>query len=151
MLLKSIGICVLGVTLIGSASNADAVPCAVIGDSIAVGIAAQLPACRRNAKIGIPSTAVVSRVDKSAAVTVVSAGSNDPLNPKLTENLKRIRNRAKRVVWVLPVNPKARAAVKAVAAAYGDPTVSFAPAGDHVHPQSYAALANAVSSAAALR
>ena len=148
MLLRAIGICVLGFFSTLSASAANAVPsCAIVGDSIALGISMQIPACRHNAKVGIASDAVIARVDASVEVTVVSAGSNDPSNPRLRDNLKRIRKRAKRVIWVLPVNAKARAAVTAVAAAHGDPVVSFAPAGDHVHPQSYAALARTVSAA----
>jgi hypothetical protein len=124
---------------------ADAAPsCAVVGDSIAVGAGHFMRACKVNAKIGISSSAVIPRVDPSAAINVVSAGSNDPANPNLRANLERIRSRAKRVIWILPINARARAAVETVAAAHGDPVVSFAPAGDHVHPRSEATLARSI-------
>jgi uncharacterized protein with von Willebrand factor type A (vWA) domain len=119
--------------------------CAVVGDSIAVGAGQYMRACRVNAKIGISSGAVIDRVDPSADVNVVSAGSNDPDNPKLRANLERIRSRTKRAIWILPIETRARAAVQAVAAAHGDPVVSFAPAGDHVHPRSEVALARSIA------
>jgi hypothetical protein len=125
---------------------ADASPsCAIVGDSIAVGAGRYMRPCRVNAKIGISSSAVIARVDPSAAVNVVSAGSNDPANPGLRANLERIRSRAKRVIWILPIDARARAAVETVAAAHGDPVVSFAPSGDRVHPRSEASLARSIA------
>jgi hypothetical protein len=121
--------------------------CAVVGDSIAVGAGQYIAACRVNAKIGISSRAVIDRVDPSADVNVVSAGSNDPDNPHLRGNLERIRSRAKRTIWILPIETRARAAVQAVAAEHGDPVVSFAPASDHVHPRSEVALARSIAAA----
>jgi hypothetical protein len=121
--------------------------CAIVGDSIALGIGAELPACRHNAEIGIPSDAVIARVDRAAEINIVSAGSNDPLNPMLHDNLERIRDRARRVIWILPIHVRARAAVAAVAAVHGDRVIAFAPRDDQVHPLSYAALAQAVSAA----
>jgi hypothetical protein len=116
-------------------------------DSIAVGAGQYIAACRVNAKIGISSRAVIDRVDPSADVNVVSAGSNDPDNPHLRGNLERIRSRARRTIWILPIETRARAAVQAVAAEHGDPVVSFAPASDHVHPRSEVALARSIAAA----
>ena len=118
--------------------------CAVVGDSIAVGAAHYMRTCKVNAKIGISSKAVIARVNPSAAVNVVSAGSNDPDSPSLRANLERIRARARRVIWILPINARARAAVQTVAAEHGDRVVAFAPAGDSVHPRSEAALARSI-------
>jgi hypothetical protein len=118
--------------------------CSVVGDSIAVGAAQFLQACKVDAKNGISSAAVVARVDQTADVNVISAGSNDPENPNLRANLNRIRSRAKDAIWILPIDARARAAVVEVAAAHGDPIVSFAPAGDHVHPRSEVALARSI-------
>jgi len=101
--------------------------------------------CKVNAKIGISSSAVIGRVDPSADVNIVSAGSNDPANPNLRANLERIRSRASRVIWILPIETRARAEVQAVATAHGDPVVSFAPAGDHVHPRSEIGLARSIA------
>jgi hypothetical protein len=127
-------------------SSAPAKPsCAVVGDSIAAGAGQYMRTCKVNAKIGISSSAVIGRVDPSADVNIVSAGSNDPANPNLRANLERIRSRASRVIWILPIETRARAEVQAVATAHGDPVVSFAPAGDHVHPRSEIGLARSIA------
>lgn len=128
----------------GTPSQARGISCAIVGDSIAVGAGQYLRACKLNAKKGIPSGAVIDRVDPSADVNVVSAGSNDPDNPALRENLERIRQRANRAIWILPVVPRAREIVREVAARHGDAVVSFAPSGDQVHPKSDNALARAI-------
>jgi hypothetical protein len=128
------------------ASLAPARPsCAVVGDSIAVGAGQYMRTCKVNAKIGISSSAVIGRVDPLADVNIVSAGSNDPANPDLRANLERIRSRARRVIWILPIETRARAEVQAVATAHGDPVVSFAPTGDHVHPRSEIGLARSIA------
>jgi hypothetical protein len=119
--------------------------CAVVGDSIAVGAGQYLRTCRVNAKGGIPSSAVADRVDSSADVNVVSAGSNDPANPNLRAILERIRSRAHRVIWILPIDDRARTEVQAVATAHGDPVISFSPASDHVHPRSEVNLARSIA------
>src|SRR5262245_14541179 len=94
--------------------------CALIGDSIAIEAGQYLLTCKLNAKIGIPSSAIIARVDAAAEINVVSAGSNDPDAPDLRMNLERIRARAKRVVWILPAITSARNAVRAVAIYHGD-------------------------------
>jgi len=132
--------------LLWFATAASAKPsCAIVGDSIAVGAGKYMRACRVNAKVGIPSNAVTSRVDSSVDVNIVSAGSNDPANPNLRANLESIRSRAHRVIWILPIDSRARAKVQAVATTHGDPVVSFAPAGDHVHPRSDVDLARSIA------
>ncbi len=125
------------------------VSCAIVGDSIAVVAGKHLRSCKMNAKIGISSGAVIARVDPSAEINVVSAGSNDPDNPALRENLERIRERAHRAIWILPAVLNAREIVRAVAARHGDPIVSFTPSRDQVHPQSENALARAIDAAIA--
>jgi hypothetical protein len=125
------------------------VSCAIVGDSIAVGAGKHLRSCKLNAKIGIPSQAIIARIDPSADINVISAGSNDPDNPALRENLERIRERANRAIWILPAVPNARETVRKVAARHGDPVVSFAPSRDRVHPQSEDALARDIDAAIA--
>ena len=118
--------------------------CAIVGDSIAVGTATAgglsarwRPPCIMDAKVGIPSVQVIGRVH-DASLLVVSAGSNDPDNPKLADNLEAIRAKATgKVLWILPVNYRARIIVEAVAASHGDMVVAFTPGRDHVHPLSY--------------
>ena len=119
--------------------------CLIAGDSIALDIAHYAPQCAADAKIGIGSAAIVARVHP-APLVVISAGSNDPDNPRLVRNLTEIRVRAgfSRVVWVTPVNAAAAAAVAAVARRAGDRTVAFAPGRDQVHPQCPRCLAAAI-------
>jgi len=51
------------------ATTAKAKPtCAIVGDSIAAGAGKYVSGCRVNAKIGIPSGAVIPRVDPSAEI-----------------------------------------------------------------------------------
>jgi hypothetical protein len=137
--------CLLLVVLVGArAADNTQSSCAVVGDSIALGAGKFLQACKIDAKNGISSAAVVARVDRTSDVNVISAGSNDPENPNLRANLDRIRSRARDVIWILPIDNRARSVVQEVAAAHGDPVVSFAPAGDRVHPRSEMALARSI-------
>jgi hypothetical protein len=119
--------------------------CYIVGDSIALGTATAegLPAkykpdCEVDAKIGIPSSAIIERAH-DAQLVVISAGSNDPTNPELVKNLEAIRVVAtQNVLWIIPaVSPVAAAAVKKVAADHGDDTIAFTPGPDHTHPHTY--------------
>jgi hypothetical protein len=118
--------------------------CSIIGDSIAVSLSVLMPECTSNARIGIGSQAVTWRVQPAGTV-IVSAGSNDPFNKHLRENLEAIRGLAilvgaKKIIWVKPAN-EAAATVMAVAVTHDDPMVTFAPGRDGVHPASDTDLA----------
>jgi hypothetical protein len=116
--------------------------CAVVGDSIAFGVGRIMRECLIDAKSGIPSANIIARV-RPAGVLFVSAGSNDPSNPQLENNLKAIRAKASAaVVWIQPMASSAAAAVKQIAAAHNDTVVQFEPSADGVHPKSYGELAN---------
>lgn len=119
--------------------------CIAIGDSIAVGVG-QAAHCSINAKVGASSSYIADHVVSSSRdVAVISAGSNDPSNPKLRTNLDKIRSKitAKRVVWILPYDRKAAAVVKAVAVQHGDGYVDLSgfKTRDGVHPSSYRSVA----------
>lgn len=120
--------------------------CLIAGDSIAAGI--HYPSCTVNAKIGIPSAAIVSRVS-DADLVVISAGSNDPDNPHLIANLRAMRAKIKhgRALWIVPMHPKAAAAVRLVANESSDGMVTFAPARDGVHPHTYGGILRAINGA----
>lgn len=119
------------------------IDCAIVGDSIAIGVAPYLPECEVHAKIGVPSLTIVGYV-RDAAVVVISAGSNDPTNPKLYMHLRAIRAKITgRVIWILPQHPRAASMVRQ-AARPGDGIVTFRPAGDRVHPRSNTALARSI-------
>lgn len=119
--------------------------CVAVGDSIAVGVG-QAAHCMINAKVGASSSYIASHTYSSdKRVAVISAGSNDPDNPKLMNNLHAIRAKitARRVVWILPYNRKAAEVVKAVAVQHGDAYIDLSgfKTRDRVHPSSYSAVA----------
>lgn len=121
------------------------IDCIAIGDSIAVGIG-QAAHCTINAKVGASSSYIAGHVISSnKKVAVISAGSNDPNNPRLRTNLDRIRSKvaAKRIIWILPYDRKAAAAVKAVAVQHGDGYIDLSAfkTRDGVHPSSYSSVA----------
>jgi len=120
--------------------------CAVIGDSIALGLSSQMPQCAHNAKKGIPSADIIRRVPEGLVQTLlISAGTNDADNPRLGDNLRAIRRRAGGgVIWIAPVDARARGAVETVAKLHGDRVVGFTPAYDNAHPRSYAELARTI-------
>lgn len=125
--------------------------CAIIGDSIAIGLALVMQAhghfCDVAAQVGVSSKTVIEEVH-DADVVVVSAGSNDPRNPKLFDNLVTIRSKIHgSVIWIQPVNKRAADAVWKVADQYGDSLLAFPPGKDNVHPKSYEDLAELVEGA----
>jgi len=108
--------------------------CLIVGDSIALGLAVRIDECPHVAVNGVPSATVLGYVGP-AAVLVVSAGSNDPLNPGLEGNLWDIRTKASgKVIWILPMHAAAAEAVQRIAYAFGDKVVGFAAGTDNVHP-----------------
>lgn len=119
-------------------------PCLLVGDSIAVGVAQQRPECAVMAKVGISTKAWNRRylsVLPTAQTTVISLGVNDAPNAPTAWELRELRMRiVGRVVWILPSQakqPAARWAALWYARWYGD-TVLELPAGrvapDGVHP-----------------
>jgi len=122
--------------------------CVAIGDSIAVGTGPQL-SCEMRAVGGYTSSRIIPLAGgKFHAYCIVSAGSNDPTSPKLTDNLMSIRNQSscKVYVWIEPANAAAAKVVKDVARQFGDKTVTFTPGQDGVHPASYKAVAGSILS-----
>jgi len=135
---------IAGALWLAAPAPAAAGNCLIAGDSIAVGLGQVMRECATDARIGISSAAVIARIGP-AGVLIVSAGSNDPHNPRLIANLKVIRAKAGgRVIWIAPVDRIAAAAVRAVAGIHGDAVIGFAPAADHVHPRGYGDMARQV-------
>lgn len=114
-----------------------------MGDSIAKGVAEQMPECIANARVGIGSYEILRRtVRYPGAVVVISAGSNDPANPALPFNLEELRagTMGSHFVWIAPRHPTAEAAVVRVAGRHGDQVIRLrflAVKHDGVHPLSY--------------
>lgn len=120
--------------------------CLILGDSIAVGIAQHTP-CVVMAQVGRTSSAqanmIVRRV--SARHAIISLGSNDPFDPDLLRNLRRVRAGvdARFVTWIIPYHSHAGGAVRRVADAYGDGMVELRAfkTNDGVHPSNYRGVA----------
>lgn len=119
--------------------------CVALGDSIAVGIS-QSSSCRRMAVVGYPSQKIlVMSRNVNADTVIISAGSNDPTNPSLRNNLYNIRKnvKAKKVVWVAPYDQTASSVVREVANYFNDRVVYLTEykTNDKVHPRNYSLLA----------
>jgi len=122
--------------------------CVALGDSIAVGIS-QVSSCRKNAIVGVSSGKIATMSHNvSSDIVVISAGSNDPMNASLRDNLLKIRNnvKAKKIVWIAPYNARASSVVRDIARLYGDGIVQLSSFStkDGLHPSNYRDLAREV-------
>lgn len=114
--------------------------CAILGDSIAVGVSYHLPQCFVNAEVGINSKNYTPRIlQLSANHVLISLGSNDPSNMNTLEYLIDLRKKitTKSVTWLLSANQSgAHKHAQQVAELYGDRTISLKMyvGNDGVHP-----------------
>lgn len=144
------GLALVHSTALGQAEDGPTRPrCAIMGDSIALGLVALIPGCAFDASVGRPS----SRIHGATAdFVILSAGSNDPLNPRLETELLRIRRTTEgNVIWIVPTQPRAAGIVRRVAAKFGDIAIIFKPGRDGIHPASYPKLKRMVLDAESLR
>jgi GH24 family phage-related lysozyme (muramidase) len=127
----------------------------VVGDSIAVGTGSRIKDAIVAAKVGDSSTAIANKVADNPSIkgfvnAIISAGSNDPTNPQLTNNLSKIRSslQARNYIWLLPYNSQAKATVSNFAQSNGDKTIDLStfPTGDNLHPKNYGLVANQATS-----
>ncbi len=127
--------------------------CLVIGDSLAVGLGMALKSqgvfCDVYARKGLTAWQIglLAPIGRYA-VAYVSAGSNNPKNPHLEDEVRVLRShiRASKVVWVLPYDRTAAQAVNSNAAETGGLVVDMAwfATRDRVHPVSYGPLARMI-------
>jgi len=102
------------------------VACAILGDSLAAGVAAFRPACFSDTKVGITSAryAASHMISVDADTVLISLGVNDGVPDRGTaENLVRLRTgtRARRIYWILPARPEStRRLIAAIAHTCGD-------------------------------
>jgi hypothetical protein len=133
--------------LLATMTAAHAAPsCALIGDSIAEDLRSFFRECHSSVKIGIGTRAITALVPAHTDLIIVSAGSNDYLDPGLVSRMQALRSRAgsAKVIWIRPAPKVAAAAVDTVAHAHGDAVVPFVVAPtdrEHLHPRSNRALA----------
>jgi hypothetical protein len=125
--------------------------CQVIGDSLAVGVAAAAITCGSDATVGISTRSFARyRIHPISADTVViSLGANDsqPDYASLVQVRKSVT--ARRVIWLLPSIPNEfiRATIRELAFEYGDGFVDFVPlTGGHLHATAvgYATMAHII-------
>ena len=107
------------------------VTCAILGDSLAAGVAAFRPDCLADTKVGI-STSAYLRAHTTAvdAVTVlISLGVNDAEADLATADRLaglRMQITATRVFWIMPARPEtARQIIRDVAHAFGDSLIEM--------------------------
>ena len=116
--------------------------CVYIGDSIAVGLQQREPSCGIYAKVGADTDFIVKHYSGTKAVghAVISMGSNAPMNPRNYQNAMKLRKSldVDFVVWILPYNRTAAAAIRKVAQQFPDAIVDLGalgiPSNDRVHP-----------------
>jgi hypothetical protein len=112
----------------------------VLGDSLAVGVAGKIKGSTSDAKVGIGSGEILRRSKDApdADLTVISSGTNDPGNTNLLANLRETRKNVKgKVVWVMPLDPRAAAAVQQVMKENGDKSITYTASPSdsmHLHP-----------------
>ena len=119
------------------------VPCAAIGDSIAVGVGQARPECVTTARVGITSGAYINSLlpiaDTGSETTIISLGVNDDDTVDTLSNLRTVRRQvSSRVVyWLLPgLKEQVRSYIQTVAAEHGDRLIDTRPyvGRDHLHP-----------------
>jgi len=117
----------------------DMIECAIIGDSIALGIAKYRQDCSLFATVGITSTAF-EKADYTpiGETTIISLGSNDAGNNTEAALMKlRQRLTSKRVIWIMPAAHKkhVRNIIQRVSDRFQDRIVEMRLVGfDGIHP-----------------
>ncbi|MDO6415456.1 hypothetical protein Q4F19_13770 [Sphingomonas sp. BIUV-7] len=128
--------------------------CLIVGDCIALGIAAAMNVmapgqCDVHARVGATSGAIKALVPgRRYDVAIISAGSNDPAGHALDRDLSRLREslNADRISWVYPRSPPQAWSVYRVALSHGDRSVDLTSLAsrDGVHPGDYRAAARLI-------
>jgi hypothetical protein len=112
--------------------------CAIIGDSIALGLALANPSCMHSVKVGRTTQQIAIHAPTVVVNwVIISAGSNK--GPNTRNSLVTIRRHitADKVVWILPRHGAARGWIRTLAISYGDNIQEFKAGKDGIHPQNY--------------
>lgn len=126
------------------------IDCAILGDSIAIGVHHQRPGCYHKAVSGISSMAYIQRFQYPIHSNniLISLGSNDGNAIATKAALETLRERVHgQVTWLLSANNQAAHDIaKAIATRFGDRVLEVRPVvgRDGVHPTTagYRELAN---------
>ncbi len=124
--------------------------CAVLGDSLAQGIAILRPDCLSDTRIGISSASYISGhiVSVTAQSALLSLGVNDgPPTVGTVRHLLKLREgvSSRRVYWMLPARPhETRGIIQVIARMYGDTVIetrgATGPDGLHLTGAAYHAI-----------
>ena len=127
------------------------VACAILGDSLAAGIAVFRPECLADTKVGISTSAYLrahtTAVD--AETVLISLGANDDATALGTADRLaglRMHVTASRVFWILPARPETtRQIIRDIAQAFGDRLIETrgytGSDGLHLSPHTYRSIA----------
>ncbi|QJU59269.1 hypothetical protein HL653_17195 [Sphingomonas sp. AP4-R1] len=128
--------------------------CLILGDSIALGIAAAITilwpsGCDVRARVGATTSDISALVPaKHYDLVIVSAGSNDATGPAFDRDIVRLRQRlrAGQISWIYPRSRPRAWSVYRAASRHGDRTIDLAALAsrDGVHPADYPAAARVV-------
>jgi hypothetical protein len=116
--------------------------CLIVGDSIAVGLAGVVKGCYVAAWVGATSSQILAWMPVGVQVNFayISSGTNDAWNSfTLATNLAATRANitAKKVVWIVPVDPTVAEIVRQAGLSTDDRHVAFVPGPDNIHPRNY--------------
>jgi lysophospholipase L1-like esterase len=119
------------------------IDCAILGDSLAVGVGISQPQCHINARVGITSQKFLIQYPTimQANKTLISLGSNDGVARYTEDSMRLVRNKITtgEVTWLLSTNnQRAHDIAKKIAREFGDRIIESAPhiSRDGVHPTS---------------
>ena len=126
--------------------------CAILGDSLAAGVASFRPDCVTDTQVGITSTryAAGHLMAVTADTALISLGVNDGEPSMATiETLVRLRAgvQSRQVYWLLPARPEAtRSLIRDVAHTFGDRLIETrgftGPDGLHLRTTAYQDVAS---------
>ena len=121
--------------------------CAILGDSLAQGVASLRPDCLSDTKVGISSAKYVSGhvVSVTAQTALLSLGVNDgPPTVETVKHLLKLREgiSAQHVYWMLPArSDETRGLIQVIARMHGDTVIetrgSTGPDGLHLTGPAY--------------
>lgn len=104
-------------------------PCAILGDSLAQGVATLRPDCLSDTRVGISSASYVSGhvVSVTAQTALLSLGVNDGLpTVETVKHLLKLRDgiSAQQGYWMLPARPEeTRGMIQVIARMHGDTAI----------------------------
>jgi hypothetical protein len=117
--------------------------CAIVGDSIAVGIHQYHQECAQYAKVGISAKGwTLKYPEVKADKVLISLGSNGGGRNNLA--VARLKITSPKVYWVMPIHATQETKVNIIrlVLAYGDKLIYYTNTRDGIHPKNYKSVAS---------